>query len=82
MVALLMLLFGFKHQAKMADVMKKRIPGKKPLIPKAVHVLIITTQLYELMLVIEHASLPTIAGALLLLAILVASKTGTEDHLA
>lgn len=78
--ALLMLGFGLRHQTQMARKITKRLAGRKPLLPKAVHVLIIATQLYELMLVIEHASLVTLAAALLLLAVVTASKSGTEDH--
>jgi len=78
--ALLMLLFGFRHQRLAAGKIAKRISGKTPLLPKALHVAIIATQLYELVLVVEHASLITLAAGVMLLAIVTATKSGTEGQ--
>ena len=78
---LLMLAFGFRHQTKTMQKVAKRIPGKAYL-PKTVHVLIVATQLYELVLVVEHASFATIAAAVFLLAVVMGSRSGTEDYLA
>lgn len=77
--SLLMLLFGFRHQKMMTEKLAKRIPGKAYL-PKAVHVAIVATQLYELVLVVEHVSLVTLVAAVFLLAVISASKSGTEEH--
>lgn len=76
---LLILLFGFRHQTKTMQNVAKHIPGKAYL-PKAVHVTIVATQLYELVLVVEHASLVTLVAAVFLLAIIGATKSGTEEH--
>lgn len=80
-VAFLMLLFGFRAQKRFSRQLAKHIPRKIHLL-KAVHVLIIATQLYELVLVVEHVSLLTLAAALILLAVLTASQSGTEDYAA
>ncbi len=76
---LLMLLFGFRHQTKTMQSVAKHIPGKAYL-PKTLHVAIVATQLYELVLVVEHASLVTLVAAIFLLAVISASKSGTEEH--
>ena len=79
--ALLMFVFGYRHQTKMMRSVAKRIPGKAYL-PRALHVAIIATQLYELVLVVEHASLVTLAAGVMLLAIVTATKSGTEGRVA
>lgn len=76
--ALLIFTFGLRHQKLMMDKVAKRISGKAYL-PKALHMAIIATQLYELVLVVEHASLVTLSAALLLLAVVLGANSGTED---
>lgn len=62
------------------SVIAKKVPATKVL-PKAVSVLILTAHASELIKVIEHASIVNVAAALLLLAVLAAVRSGTEDGL-
>jgi nitrate reductase gamma subunit len=50
-------------------------------LPKAVSVLILTAHASELIKVVEHASIVNITAALILLAIVVAGRSGTENQL-
>ena len=51
------------------------------ILPKAVSVLILTAHASELIKVVEHASIINITTALLLLAIVLAGRPGTESEL-
>lgn len=50
-------------------------------LPKAISMLAITAQIPELIKVLEHVSLVNVVTSLFLLAILVATKSGTESEL-
>ena len=76
-----MLLYGFRRQTQTAQKITNSISGKNQVASKILHVAILATQLYELVLVLEHASVVTVSGAIMLLAIITASKTGTEDYI-
>ena len=47
-------------------------------VPKAVGALILTAQVSDLVKVVEHVSIVNFVGALLLLAIVAGTKSGTE----
>jgi len=49
-------------------------------LPKAITMLVITIQFSELLKVIEHVSITHVVGALLLLAVMIATKAGTEGE--
>jgi hypothetical protein len=52
---------------------------RRKLVP-ALKAVMITAQLGELLRTVEHVSIVTVAAALLLLAILLATKSGTEQY--
>jgi hypothetical protein len=54
--------------------------GHAPFISKTIGLLIVTAQVSELVRAIEHTSIVSIAAALLLLAIVVATRSGTEGE--
>ena len=55
--------------------------AKVSYIPKAVSVLILTAQISELVKVVEHTNIVTVTAALMLLAIVIATKSGTEGEM-
>ncbi|HYV33747.1 MAG TPA: hypothetical protein VE973_02775 [Candidatus Limnocylindria bacterium] len=69
-----------RHSGKVRSAVKKH-SGKLSLLPQAISLLVISVQIPELLKVVEHVSPANVAGALFLLAILVASKSGTEGEL-
>jgi hypothetical protein len=78
--ASLMLGYNFINQKKTVANLTTLLPTQKSqLIPKALHAVLLATQFYELILVVEHASIVTISSALFLLAILSANRQGTEE---
>ncbi len=77
----LMLLYGFRRQTQTAQKITNRISSQNQFVPKILHVAIVATQLYELVLVVEHASFVTLSGAIMLFAIVTASRTGTEEYI-
>jgi hypothetical protein len=50
-------------------------------LPQAISMLVLTAQVSELVRVVEQVNIVNLAAALLLLAIIVATKTGTEGEL-
>jgi hypothetical protein len=50
-------------------------------LPRVISTLVLTIQFGELMKVIDHVSVTHIVGALLLLAVVIATKAGTEGEL-
>ena len=50
-------------------------------LPQAVSLLIISAQVSELIKVVEHVTIVNVAAAIFLLAILVATRSGTESEL-
>jgi len=50
-------------------------------LPQAIGLLVLTAQVSELVKVVEHVSMVNIVAALFLLAIVLATKSGTESEL-
>ncbi len=55
--------------------------GKRSVVPEAVGVLVMSAQISELVHMVEHITVVNLAAALLLLAVVVAYKTGAESEL-
>ncbi len=51
------------------------------ILPKAVSALLVGAQLSEILRLVEHATFTEVIAALLLLAVLLATKSGTETEL-
>lgn len=67
---------------KDSATLHQALPDKKPhsqYLPKAISMLIVTAQISELIKVIEHVSIVNTVAALLLMAVIIATKSGTED---
>jgi hypothetical protein len=74
------LFVGFKAtKATNHKVLQKT--GRLTLASRAVSMLVLVAQATELVRVVEHASIVTVTAALLLLAVIVASKSGTNSEL-
>jgi hypothetical protein len=75
------MLFGALKQTKQlkAKLVKKLPPAQY--LPKAVSLLLVTAQISELVKMVEHISIVTVAAALLLLAIVLATRSGIETDL-
>lgn len=65
------------HTGKTAKVLRQKTAAQYA--PKMVSMLIITAQISELLKAVEHASFVNVAAALMLLAILLATRSGTEN---
>lgn len=50
-------------------------------LPKVISTLVLTIQFSELLKVVEHVSVTHVVGALLLLAVMLATRAGTEGEL-
>ncbi len=66
--------------------LQKKPSSTKPeavraMLPHAVSMLIVTAQISELVKVVEHVTVVNMTAALLLLTVMVATKTGTEGEL-
>ena len=59
----------------------KKYSPKSGLLPQAITLLVLTAQVSELVRVVQDVSFVNVAVALFLLAILVATKSGTESEL-
>jgi|GEM_PF-5222277 len=57
-----------------------KAPARKHL-PRVIGTLVLTIQFSELLKVIEHVSITHVVGALLLLAVMLATRAGTEGEL-
>jgi len=75
-----MVLVTIQNNSKVHSVLKKH-HGQVGYLPKAISMLAITAQIPELIKVLEHVSLIHVVTSLFLLAILVATKSGTESEL-
>jgi hypothetical protein len=73
-------LVAVKNNTEVHSLLKKH-SKKVGYLPKAISMLAITAQIPELAKVLEHVSLIHVATSLFLLAILVATKSGTESEL-
>jgi len=81
MVGAVVLVFGtVQSSSKFHRVLKKH-SGKVGYLPRAISMLVVTAQVPELVRVVQQASFVHIATSLFLLAILVATRSGTESEL-
>ena len=87
MVLVLFLLLGaaawalshaFSHTAKLKPMLQSRTVTNH--FPLVVQMLGIAVQTGELVRVVQHATIVNVAGALLILALVLATRTGTETH--
>ncbi len=77
--AAVLVLVSVKNNTRVGNVLKKH--SQVGYLPKAISMLAITAQIPELIKVLEHVSLIHVVTSLFLLAILVATKSGTESEL-
>ena len=76
-IAVVALLASMRESQKLHGFLEKRA-GKSQVVPKAITMLIMTAQVSELVKVVEHVSIVNVSAALMLLAIIIATKSGTE----
>jgi hypothetical protein len=76
-VAVVVIWSAARATSKINRFVAKRL-GHTPFISKTIGLLIVTAQVSELVRAIEHTSIVSITAALLLLAIVVATRSGTE----
>ena len=74
-----LVLAAVKSNAKLHNALKRHSSASWYL-PQAISMLIITAQVSELVKIVEHVSIVNVAAAMLLLAIMVATKSGTEGE--
>ena len=75
------MLLGAKSQTKqLKQALVKKVPPAQYL-PKAVSMALVAAQVSELLKMIEHISIVNVAAALLLFAIAMAARSGTESEL-
>jgi hypothetical protein len=77
-VAVVALLSSVGHTNKLHRFLNKRAMGTQ-VVPKAITMLVMTAQVSELVKVVEHVSIVNVSAALMLLAIIIATKSGTEN---
>ena len=76
-LAVLVLIVSIAQQRK-ARRSLKRPALKRQVFPSAITALVMAAQLSELIKALEHADIVHVSGAVMLLGVLVASKSGTE----
>ncbi len=76
-----MILWGLKNNSKLARALGKHHAQKLQKLPEAFGLMIVCAQISELLKVIEHVSLVNVIAALFLLAMVAATKSGTEGEL-
>lgn len=76
---LAMVVYAYRDTHRVQTVLAKS--HAKDHLPKVISALIITVQFSELLKVVHHASFTNVAGALLLLAVMLATKAGTEEKI-
>jgi hypothetical protein len=79
-IACVAVVSAIKQHGKFQAVLAKR-KATAQYLPQAIGMLVLTAQVSELVRVVEHVTIVNLAAALLLLAIIVATKTGTEGEL-
>ena len=77
-LAVVALLSSVHHTKKLHVYLDKRTV-KSQVIPKAITMLVMTAQVSELVKVVEHVSIVNISAALMLLVIIIATKSGKGD---
>ena len=78
-IAIVALLASVKHTGKLRSFLQKKAAPAQ-ILPRAITMLVLTAQVSELVRVIEHVSVVNVTAALMLLAIIVATKSGTESE--
>ncbi len=73
----LMIVSSVRDNAKLKNALSKH-SGNHRYLPRAITILVMATQVSELLKALEHISIVNIVAALFLLAIVVASTSGTE----
>lgn len=71
---------AYRHGKQLRLVLKKH-HGKLRVLPQAITMLVMTAQVSELVRVVEHVSIVNVTAALLLLSIVLATRSGTESEL-
>ena len=74
-----MLLAAMQNNAKLHRVLQTHSQTIR-LLPQVVSMLILSAQISELLRVVEHVSIANVVAALLLLAMVVATKSGTGNE--
>lgn len=75
----LLVVMAVRGSKKVRDTLAKH-HGTGHVLPQAISLLIISAQVSELIKVLEHVTLVNVATALFLVAILMATKSGTEGE--
>jgi hypothetical protein len=75
-----LVLWSLQSSSKLHQALGKHA-DKTKLLPHAFSMLIISAQISELLKVIEHASVTNVVGAFFLLAIIAATRPGTQGEL-
>lgn len=78
-IGLVILLGAMWQTGKLRKILKRKTI--KAHFPQALSMLLVVSQASELVRLVEHVSVVTVVAALLLLAILLATKSGTEGEL-
>src|SRR5690348_3424956 len=76
-IAVVMLLGSYRHTKQLKDELLKKVPTTQYL-PKTISMLLLTAQVSELLKMIENTTIVTVSAALLLLAIVAATRSGTN----
>lgn len=79
-IAAVMLFGAFKQTRQLKATLVKKLPRAQYL-PKAISLLLMTAQISELVKMVEHISIVTVSAAMLLLAIVLATRSGIETDL-
>jgi hypothetical protein len=77
--ALIGVMAAFRDSGKIKKALSQKVPYVK-LVPKAIGTIVITVQFSELVKTVEHISVVSVSAGLLLLAVLLATKAGTEGE--
>ena len=75
----LLIVGAMRENAKLKNVLGQHIKSYR-FMPRAITMLVMATQVSELVKAIEHISIVNIVAALFVLAIVVASASGTEGE--
>lgn len=76
----LFVVLAARESKKLRKALTKR-PSKSRLLPKVISLFVVSAQVSELLKTLDHVTITNVAATLFLLAILVASKSGTESEL-
>ncbi len=76
----LLVVLAARESKKLRKALAKH-KSKTRMLPKAVSMFVICAQVSELLKVLDHVTITNVTASLFLLAILAASKSGTESEL-